>query len=124
MPRRRRGWAMQNYEGGEFTHSSLTVALLEPVLLHLISLQPRHGYSLLSDLEPFNMGTIHPGMVYRTLRDFEDLGWINSQWDDDQTQGPPRRVYSLTSEGNKALSHWQEELRKTQQVMTDLLNQA
>ena len=124
MPRRRRGWAMQNYEGGEFTHSSLTIALLEPVLLNLIKLQPRHGYSLLSDLEAVNMGTIHPGMVYRTLRDFEDLGWIQSEWDSDQTQGPPRRVYSLTEAGEKALAHWQQELHKSQLVINDLLGQS
>ncbi len=43
--------------------------------------------------------------------------------DRDQTQGPPRRVYSLTEAGEKALMHWQQELRKSQLVINDLLGQ-
>lgn len=121
MPRRRRGWMMDNQQGAGFAHSPLTTSLLEPVLLSMIDSQPNHGYSLLTELEAVGMGTIHPGVVYRTLRDMEDLGWITSRWDLDQTQGPPRRTYSLSENGKTALKNWQEELIKARVIISGLL---
>lgn len=123
MPRQRRGWAMHHAENVEISHSPVIVSLLEPVLLSMIKENPRHGYSLLTDLEAINMGTIHPGVVYRTLRELEELGWITSQWDTDQTQGPPRRTYSLTSQGENALNNWRNELQKVQRIIADLIKE-
>lgn len=110
-------------EGGEchIRHSPLTVSLLEPVLLALIHEQPRHGYTLLTDLEAMSMGTIHPSVVYRTLREMEGLRWIQSDWNTDQAQGPPRRIYRLTAQGKEALRNWQRELEKTQGLIERLL---
>jgi poly-beta-hydroxybutyrate-responsive repressor len=112
---------MHHLENVEITHSPVIVSLLEPVLLFMIKQHPRHGYSLLADLEAIKMGTIQPGVVYRTLHELEALGWIASQWDTDQTQGPPRRTYSLTSNGESALDNWRDELQKVQQIIADLL---
>lgn len=123
MPRRRRGWAMSDRENVETRHSPLTTALLEPVLLILLKQTPRHGYSLLPALESLNMGSIHPAVVYRTLRDMEYLGWISSQWDTDQSQGPPRRIYSLSEDGEFALQNWQSEMLKIQQIIAGLLDE-
>ena len=123
MPRQRRGWAMRQAENTAIRHSPVMVSLLEPVLLNKIKAGPSYGYSLLTDLEAINMGTIHPGVVYRTLRDLEVLGWIESQWDTDQTQGPPRRTYRLTDQGENALNNWKNELQKVQQVISGLLDQ-
>lgn len=123
MPRQRRGWAMRSAQNSMPGHSPVIISLLEPVLLSMIKENPRYGYSLLTDLEAINMGTIHPGVVYRTLRDLEALGWIESQWDTDQTQGPPRRTYRLTDQGENALNNWKNELQKVQQVISGLLDQ-
>lgn len=123
MPRRRRGWAVP--AGGEEDlrrHSPLTVSLLEPALLILLREQSRHGYTLLGDLENMGMGTIHPSVVYRSLREMENLGWIESDWDLDQTQGPPRRIYRVTPQGEDALSHWKVELQQTQELIHRLQN--
>ncbi len=121
MPRQRRGWAMNHIETDQISHSPLIISMLEPVLLFLIKKEPRHGYSLLSDLSALDMGTIHPGVVYRTLRELEALGWIESYWDTDQTQGPPRRTYHLTDKGNLALINWQGELEKVNQIIKSIL---
>jgi len=104
-------------------HTPLTVAMLEPVLLVLLKEQARHGYNLLADLEMLGMSTIHPSVVYRTLREMEGLGWIQSDWDTGQTQGPPRRTYQLTVEGEKALRNWQRELDKTRGLISQLFDQ-
>ncbi len=121
MPRHGRGWAMGNGEGQEKRHSSLTVSLLEPALLVLVKGEPSHGYSLLNDLGEMGLNTLHPSVVYRTLREMEDLGWIQSDWETDQTQGPPRRTYHLTAQGEEALQYWKQELARTNEIILQLL---
>ena len=121
MPRHRRGWAMGGGPNCEGRHSPLSIYMLEPALLILLKAQPRHGYTLLSDLISLGMRTLHPSVVYRTLREMEGLEWIQSDWETDQTQGPPRRTYRLTVLGEEALLSWQHELKKTQKLISDLL---
>jgi poly-beta-hydroxybutyrate-responsive repressor len=105
---------------GEEIHSPLVVSLLEPTLLVLIKEQPGHGYSLLSKLSDLDITTIHASVVYRTLREMETLEWIDSDWDTDQTQGPPRRTYRLTAQGEEALRYWTQELEKTNLIIDKL----
>ncbi len=121
MPRHRRGWGINGENGFQHRHTPMTVPLLEPALLILLKEQPRHGYTLLNDLEALGMSMIHPSVVYRTLRDMESLEWIVSDWDTAQSQGPPRRIYTLTPQGEDALRGWQHELEKTQGLIVDLL---
>ena len=121
MPRHGRGWAMGGGPNCGDRHSPLTISILEPALLILLKEQPRHGYTLLGDIETLGMTTIHPSVVYRTLREMEGLEWIQSDWDTGQTQGPPRRIYRLTGQGEEALQNWRHELGKTQGLITQLL---
>lgn len=112
---------MRNQPDFQQSHTPLTIAMLEPALLILLKEQPRHGYTLLSDIEELGMGTIHPSVIYRMLRDLERLAWVQSIWDTDQTQGPPRRTYSLTDQGEEALKFWQRELNKSQTLINKIL---
>jgi len=122
MPRNRRGWAFdQSNEPGSSNHTPLTVSLLEPALLILINEKDQHGYSLVSELESLGMGSIHQSVIYRTLREIEVLGWINSDWQTDQTQGPPRRVYRLTDLGKNILISWKNELEKVRMNIDQLV---
>ena len=102
--------------------SPLGASLLEPALLVLIQEQPRHGYSLLNDLEALGLRGLHPSMVYRALREMEALGWIASDWDTAQTQGPPRKTYRLDRDGEAALRNWRQELERTGGLIAALLN--
>jgi PadR family transcriptional regulator PadR len=104
-------------------HSPLMVSMLEPALLILLKQQPRHGYTLLADLQALGMATLHPSVVYRTLRELEGLEWIISDWDADQTQGSPRRTYRLTGQGEQALRNWQYELKRASGQMGHLIEQ-
>jgi PadR family transcriptional regulator, regulatory protein PadR len=122
MPRHRRGWAMGGGPHREGRHSPLKIAMLEPTLLILLEERSRHGYTLLSELEGLGMGTIHPSVIYRTLREMEALEWIVSDWDADQTQGPPRRIYELTAQGESILKNWREEMTQMQAFISSLLN--
>ena len=91
---------------------------LDPALLLLLEQAPAHGYTLLSRLAEFGLDFLTPTVVYRALRGMETQGWVTSTWDEEKTQGPPRRVYALTADGHKGLHCCIAQLRNTQQVLT------
>ncbi|MGD8627256.1 MAG: helix-turn-helix transcriptional regulator [Anaerolineae bacterium] len=96
---------------------------LEPTLLLLLHHGPDHGYTLIEALDPFGLGDIDPSAVYRALRDMEERGWVTSFWEEEQTQGPPRRVYRLTQLGDKVLNWWAKDLRDTAQIIEHFLDE-
>ncbi len=96
--------------------------MVEPALLVFLSKDPQHGYTLLEKLEDLGLRDLHPSKIYRTLRKMEEDGWITSDWDTGETQGPPRRVYRLTAEGQDVLVYWQKRLKENQEIVAKLLN--
>ncbi len=86
---------------------------MQPTLLLLLHQGLSHGYALLERLDEFGLGQVDPSAVYRVLRDMEAQGWVVSSWDEHETQGPPRRVYSLTAQGDEALALWTADLEET-----------
>jgi DNA-binding PadR family transcriptional regulator len=95
--------------------------MLEPALLLLLHHGPSHGYTLLDQLGQFGLGEVNPSVVYRALRDMETQGWVTSTWDLERTQGPPRRVYQITAEGDEILALWVDELEKARASIDHLL---
>ena len=89
------------------------VRTLEPALLLLLHYGPAHGYTLLAQLKEFGLGDLNPSVVYRMLRDMESRGWVTSTWDEERTQGPPRRVYTITVRGDQVLASWVEDLEES-----------
>jgi len=98
------------------------VRMLEPVLLLLLHHGPAHGYTLLERLDEFGLGRLDPSVVYRALRDMEDMEWVTSAWDEEETQGPPRRVYHLAEQGDEALGMWVRNLEETRGAIDHLLD--
>ena len=96
--------------------------LLEPTLLLFLHRGPAHGYTLLEQLGEFSLGGLNTGVVYRALRDMEAKGWVTSTWDEEQTQGPPRRVYRLTRLGDEVLGWCTQDLRETRGVIDHFLD--
>jgi len=94
---------------------------LEPALLLLLKQSPAHGYTLLNRLAEFGLDFLTPTVVYRALRGMESQGWVQSTWDEEKTQGPPRRVYELTADGRGILHCCTAQLRHTRQVLTYFL---
>jgi DNA-binding PadR family transcriptional regulator len=82
-----------------------TFALSEPVLLVLLSLaeQPRHGYSILKDVESMTGGRVQlsTGTLYGALQRLLDHGWIERIEEDNAPRD--RRTYRLTSRGRRNL---------------------
>lgn len=97
------------------------VRMLEPVLLLLLHQGPAHGYTFLEQLEDFGLGNLNPSVVYRVLRDMEDRGWVSSTWDEEASQGPPRRVYQITAQGDEMLALWAQDLEEARSRIDHLL---
>ena len=94
-------------------YSLVDVRLLEPALLAFLGKEDLHGYGLLDKLEKIGLGAINPSVVYRILRDYEEIGLVKSTWDGEESQGPPRRVYSITADGQQALDLISKSLEET-----------
>ena len=79
--------------------------LTESVLLVLLSLaeQPRHGYSILKDVEQMSAGRVKlsTGTLYGALRRLLDQAWIERIEEDETPRD--RRPYRLTSRGRRNL---------------------
>ena len=82
-----------------------TFPLTEPVFLVLLSLaeQPRHGYSILKDIESMSGGRVllSTGTLYGALQRLLSDGWIERVQEDDTPRD--RRTYSLTPRGRRNL---------------------
>ena len=110
--RRRRRWGRSR--GGAW--------FLEPVLLLLLHQGLAHGYTLIEQLGGFGLEGVDPSVVYRALRDMDGKEWVTSNWDVDETQGPPRRVYHLSAQGDEVLGAYMRDLRQTHQQIGDLMD--
>jgi PadR family transcriptional regulator PadR len=90
---------------------------LQPFLLLSLQQWHSHGYELMQRLAVFGFESMDPGGVYRTLRQLERDGLVSSSWDTDSSQGPARRVYSLTASGEAYLQTWASALRGYQSML-------
>jgi PadR family transcriptional regulator, regulatory protein PadR len=84
-------------------HTSSLGALLRPLLLLELAIEPTHGYALVERLEDLGVKPKGASKLYRELRELEDRGWIKSAWEASQTRGPARRTYRVTRAGTRAL---------------------
>ena len=112
---------MQGGGRGRRRRGRRVVRMLEPVLLLLLHHDPAHGYTLLERLGEFGLAHLNPSAVYRMLRDMEEKGWVASTWDEEQSQGPPRRVYQITTLGDEVLALWAQELEESRERIDYLL---
>ena len=90
-----------------------TLPLNEPVLLMLLSLaeRPRHGYSILKDVERISGGRVKlsTGTLYGALRRLLDDAWIERVEEDESPRD--RRPYRLTPRGRRNLQLEVERMR-------------
>jgi|SRR5579864_129442 len=93
-------------------------ALSEPVLLVLLSLveQPRHGYSILKDIESMSEDRVllSTGTLYGALQRLLDHGWIERVQEDETPRD--HRTYRLTSRGRQNLQLEIERMRDLTKV--------
>ncbi len=80
---------------------------LEVCLLLLLFDQEGYGYGLIEQLAQFGFSDddINIGPLYRSLRKMEDQGLVFSVWQE-ASQGPKRRLYTITELGKGELHEW------------------
>src|SRR5215216_3574443 len=79
--------------------------ILIPYVLLAVSLQRAHGYLIEEYLRNVGFLSLEMSTLYRTLRQLEKDGLLQSAWEPGPT-GPARRVYSLTDVGRGWLDQW------------------
>ncbi len=79
--------------------------MLTAHLLALLQGWTAYGYDLVQRLEDAGYGDFNKGSIYRTLRQMERLGLVNSDWDTN-SDGPARRMYTVTHSGLAFLKNW------------------
>jgi len=82
--------------------------VLRPSLLLMLAEKESHGYELFEQLNSldFDPECLDSSVLYRDLRDMEEMGLIESTWDDEESKGPKRRVYRILDEGKNRLGEW------------------
>ena len=98
------------------------MSFLQPCLLVMLHRGEAHGYNLLSGLEEFGFqpGQSDPSLLYRALREMEEMGLVGSEWDSDSL-GPQRRVYQIAPAGEEYLKGWIDDLRRTRKEIDALI---
>ena len=99
-PRRRRGMRL----------------ILRPALLLMLAEGDSHGYELIDQLDQlgFDAGSLDSSIIYRDLRDMEEMELIQSTWDD-ESKGPKRRVYQIREVGLDRLKAWLDSLEQVKE---------
>jgi poly-beta-hydroxybutyrate-responsive repressor len=72
--------------------------MLAPFVLLAVSMQRAHGYVIEDYLRALGLFGITMSTLYRTLRQMEKDGYLESSWEPGPT-GPARRIYTLTDAG-------------------------
>jgi DNA-binding PadR family transcriptional regulator len=86
---------------------------LQSCLLVLLHREPGYGYSLMDGLQEFGFqpDQMDISIIYRALRDLQANDLVSDSWDDNSL-GPQRRVYTITSQGEEVLASWINNLRQ------------
>jgi len=108
-----RGWVRPGGRRGRW---------LEPFLLRLVVEGEAHGGALIARLNELCLAPegVDVGMAYRTLRELEAEGLVDSAWV--TNDGPPRRTYHLTEEGRRALDEWIAVMRERARLIDAFLD--
>ena len=78
---------------------------LDMLLLHVLSLQPLHGYAIAQRVEQISRGTVrvNQGSLYPALHRLEQKRWLKAEWRQSET-GREAKFYALTNAGRKQLA--------------------
>jgi len=86
----------------------LMKGLLDLIILQFISCQPMHGYQVITKIRKTFGVYFSPSTIYPLLATLEKKGYVNSQWN--MKNERPRKVYKLTTEGQKILNFTENSL--------------
>lgn len=101
-------------------NSQLLKGILEGCVLLIISQEEVYGYQLVQLLNTNSFTEIVGGTVYPLLQKLERNGQLQSQMKP-STEGPDRKYYTLTSEGEEAASLFTEQWATLKTIVDDIV---
>jgi PadR family transcriptional regulator, regulatory protein PadR len=96
--------------------TKLTKGLLDMIILQLLDQEPMHGYQLITKIRKGFGVYFGPSTVYPLLGSLEKKGYVKSTWNMDTER--PRKVYSLTKDGETVLNYTEGSLNLICKTMT------
>jgi PadR family transcriptional regulator PadR len=88
--------------------TKLMKGLLDLIILQFLSTEPMHGYQVITKIRK-NFGVYFgPSTIYPLLGTLEKKGYVDSHWDMNFER--PRKVYSLTNDGQNMLNYTEDSL--------------
>ncbi|MGM9928541.1 MAG: poly-beta-hydroxybutyrate-responsive repressor [Bacillus sp. (in: firmicutes)] len=111
----------QEEQNGKANVNSAPKNFIVPVLLLLLKDWNAHGYELMQKLMQFGLHSIDQGNFYRILRQLEKDELVTSVWDT-SSQGPAKRIYSITSAGEQYLDLWANSLSQYQKLISQFFD--
>ena len=99
--------------------------LIPLILVWLREESSSYGYEIMESLEEeFGFEQIDPATVYRTLRQMENEGLCQSEWETPSAAaaeggGPLRRMYAITEAGEAYLEAWAQACKNYQRLMDE-----
>jgi PadR family transcriptional regulator, regulatory protein PadR len=88
--------------------TKLMKGLLDLIILQFLSSEPMHGYQVITKIRK-NFGVYFgPSTIYPLMGTLEKKGYIDSHWN--MNFDRPRKVYSLTKDGQNMLNYTEDSL--------------
>ena len=80
----------ENRDNGRYTtaNEAWSKNWLESILLLMLRQWSSYGYELMEKMSTFGLAAMNPGTCYRTLRQLEKDGLVNSNWDTSKVDQP------------------------------------
>ena len=88
--------------------TKLAKGLLDLIILQFLKAQSMHGYQVITKIRKSFGVYFGPSTIYPLLASLEKKGQVSSAWN--MSTERPRKVYTLTSEGEKMLSFTESSL--------------
>ncbi len=88
--------------------TKLTKGLLDLIILQFLNTEPMHGYQVITKIRKTFGVYFGPSTIYPLLGTLEKKGYVDSHWNMNFER--PRKVYSLTSEGQNTLNFTEDSL--------------
>jgi PadR family transcriptional regulator, regulatory protein PadR len=93
---------------------------IEYCVLALLKERERYGFELVGELTEADGLVTSEGTLYPLLARLRQDGLVDTFWQE-SNQGPPRRYYSITKQGNKALETFAEQWDKFRNAVDRVL---
>jgi len=105
-----------SYMNAENVKSQMRKGILEYCILLLLKKEPAYTSDIIQKLQEAQLIVVE-GTLYPLLTRLKNSGLLSYQWIE-STQGPPRKYYKLTAEGEEFLG----ELELSWQELEDTIN--